>query len=146
MVKLVLNVPAGFNAELFCNVASALVRDEAGDDRREYDYNLGDFISRHYVAGDKVFYFGDNKYIQPMDALIEEAQKTRAYVSYEVSTDWVDVAHLEALKKLQELCPEVEFHFENCGDGENEECPGDEEYFDNAYYDLFKHNGVKKDA
>lgn len=148
MIKLILNVPIGFNVELFCNIASAMVRDKVENEYERthgYEYNLGEYISRHYVAGDKVFYFGDNKYIQPMGALIEEAQKPRAlYKIYEVNADWIDFGYIEALQKLQEFCPEVEIYFENCGDGENEEPTWlDEDFCTENLDELFKYKEAK---
>lgn len=119
MNKMILIVPKGFDARTFCNIATAIVRDSQNEtDRRDYDYDLGDYVQKHYVAGDKVYYFGENKYIEPISALISNSKKHASFEMYDVEASLVDFAHIEALKKLQVLCPEVEFHFENDGDGE----------------------------
>lgn len=141
MIHLILSVPNGFNAETFCNVATAMIRDSQNEyDRRDYDYDLGEFVKPHYVAGDMVYSLGNNEYLQPISALIENAKKPAPlYRQYEVNADFVDMAHIEALQKLQTICPQVEIHFENCGDGKNETTAYDE-YFAENYIELLRHH------
>lgn len=119
MKMLILRVPAGFNAELYCNVATSMTRDSQNEfDSRDYDFELGEYVRPHYVAGDRVYAFGDNEYIVPIEALM--TRKPKDFELYEINADWLDMALLDSLVKLQELCPEVEMWFENNGDGKNE--------------------------
>lgn len=116
MVKMILTVPQGFNAELFCNAATAMVKDAAENEyeRRQYDYNLGEQITTYRFNFERLNLF-------------------------EVNADFVDFAHLDALQQLQSICPQVEFYFENDGDGENSRSAYDIDYFDENYFALIKH-------
>lgn len=135
MKMLVMKVPHGFNAELFCNVAMSMTRDAQNEtERTDYDFELGDHVKPHYVAGDKVYAFGNNEYIVPIEALM--TRRPKEFELYEINADYIDMALLNSLLKLQELCPEVEFWFENNGDGEN--AVVDWEYGFENYCGLFR--------
>ena len=108
MIKMILTVPHGFNAETFGNVATSMVRDSQNEfDRRDYDYNLGDFLSVHCAKDDSNWITFNYYDLKGMD-------------TYEVNADYVDMEHIAALMKLQKICPQVEFHFENSGNGKND--------------------------
>ena len=109
MIKMILTVPRHFDAQTFCNVATSIVRDETENeyDRGNYDYDLGNFLNIHYAKGNDGW--GTFNYYNLKDSDV-----------YEVNADFVDMAHIVALMKIQKLCPQVEFHFENSGEGKND--------------------------
>ena len=135
MVKMILTVPKDFDAVLFCNAATSMVRDTADGEyeRRDYDYNLGDMLRPHYTKD--VWYLGDGAYYKPLTAFKKPAPLAE---EYEVNADFVDFAHLEALQQLQTICPQVEMHFENHCDGYNAVTPYDDDYFAENYCALIK--------
>lgn len=138
MVKMILTVPQGFNAELFCNAATAMVKDAAENEyeRRCYDYTLGEMLRPHFTKD--VWYLGGGEYFTPIWKKIENAKKPAPLAEeYEVNADFVDLAHLDALRRLQSICPQVELHFENCGDETNSRTVYDKDYFDENYTELF---------
>ena len=108
MIKMILTVPHNFDAKTFGNIATAIVRDETENEyeRREYDYDLGDFLHIHFAKDDHSVGTFNYYHLKNTD-------------TYEVNADFVDIAHIAALVKLQKLFPQIEFHFENTGDGEN---------------------------
>ena len=135
MVKMILTVPKNFDAVLFCNAATSMVRDAADEyERRDYDYSLGEMLRPHYTKD--VWYLGDGNYYVPFQNRKQyEPEETE---EYEVNADFVDFAHLVALQKLQTICPQIEFHFENHCDGYNAVTPYDEDYFAENYCALIK--------
>ena len=138
MVKMILTVPKNFDAVLFCNAATSMVRDAADEyERRDYDYSLGEMLRPHYTKD--VWYLGDGNYYVPITEKIRQSKLPTPLVEeYEVNADFVDFAHLEALQKLQTICPQIEFHFENHCDGYNAVTPYDEDYFAENYRVLIK--------
>lgn len=90
MVKMILTVPAGFDAVKLLNVASELYRARYGSD---YDINLGDYASLHFDSDE-------------------------TSLRYEVDGELVDLRMVAILDELQELCPQVGKHFEQDGSGE----------------------------
>lgn len=91
MKLMIIKAPAGFNVEEFCDIASAIVRDECNEtDRRDYDYNLGDYL---LVRG------------QP--------------ISYMVDASLIDFRYIKAFQQLQKICPAVEIYFEDASGDED---------------------------
>lgn len=90
MVKMILTVPAGFDAVKLLNVASELYRARFDTD---FDIDLGDFASLHFDSDE-------------------------TSLRYEVDAELVDFRMVAILDELQELCPLVGKHFEQDGSGE----------------------------
>lgn len=113
MVQMVIRVPKGFDAELFFNIASAIVRDNAENEyeAQYYDYDLGNLIKKRIYAGeDAVKNAGWDDAVVWYKPFYEPA--TDEYI---VEAYYVDAAHIEAIEKLQKLCPQVETYFEAIG-------------------------------
>ena len=111
MLKMILTVPRNFDAQTFCDIATSIVRDETENEyerkRGDYDCELGIFLNRHFVKDNDGW--GTFNYYNLKNSEV-----------YEVNADFVDMAHIVALMKLQKLCPQVDFHFENSGNGKND--------------------------
>ncbi|MBQ7705396.1 MAG: hypothetical protein IJT73_08235 [Selenomonadaceae bacterium] len=116
MVKMILAVPHNFNAEYFCHLATTMLNvDRQHCDKTDYD--LGDFVTARL-------------------------SQTPYFDEYEIGAELIDFETIDVISKLQELCPLVNIHFENDG---SKDAPADvygEDYFDEAYYYLFKYAGT----
>jgi hypothetical protein len=117
MVKMILNVPHGFNVGLFCHIVTEIVNNSRDNCGRNWkmDYDLGDLVTWRDSQSDRD--------------------------EYCLNAEWTDFEIVDAIGKLQELCP-VEVHFENDGEAEPESNFGDDYYYD-ACYELFKSAGIK---
>ena len=116
MLMMIVRTPRDFDAVAFFNAVTSIVRDEQNEtDRLDYDFNLGEHLSIHYVPAGS-WYVGDGVWYTPISVKIEEAKKPAPnFVEYEVNADFLDMACIEVIERLQTLCPEVEIHFENTG-------------------------------
>ena len=129
MVKLILRVPNNFDIELFGSLATSIVRDKVEEEhqRKDYDFDLGDFISPHPVANhlsDGYFFAEDfdpeKHYCSSVSELVYETDAPNTfYLEYEVDAGLLDMGYIEALELLQKITPQVDFWIENSGGGEN---------------------------
>lgn len=106
MVKMILTVPAGFDAVKLLNVASELYRARFGSD---FDINLGDFAYKRLERIKRVT-------VHEIDGKLVEC--VEYFDAYEVVGELVDFRMVAILDELQELCPQVSKHFEQDGTGE----------------------------
>lgn len=120
MVKMVLTVPHDFNAALFLDVVTDLVNNGRNDldGNYKYEYSLG-------------------------DRLTWRNSQTPFCKEYEIDADLIDFDVIDAIKKMQELCPLVNIHFESDGIPAQKTYWEDEFYFNNACYELYHYSGVQ---
>lgn len=120
MIKMVLTVPHTFNAALFLDVVTDLVnskRDNA-DGNYKYEYSLGDRLNWR-------------------------SSEIPHYEEYEIDADLIDFEVIDAIKKMQELCPLVNIHFESDGTPAVKTYWQDEFYFNNACFELYRYAGIQ---